>query len=68
MTAKAKAALQLLMQVVDSNEDFMLNKENRRLLTILGLKATKKQAVIDEEFMEAHNINKKIDTLVNTSK
>jgi len=62
-TSKAEAALHLLMKVVDSNEEFLLNYENRRLLKILGLKAKKKQAVLDEKFLAAHKIKIEIDNL-----
>merc|ERR1712179_475966 len=53
-TTAAESALKLLMTVVDSNEDFMSVPENRRLLEILGLKAKKTQAVIDEDYQNAH--------------
>lgn len=62
-TEQAEAALELLMRVVDSNEDFLLVRRNLQLLQILGLKAKKKQAVIDEEFLIAHNIKNEIDNL-----
>lgn len=65
-TSQAEMALRLLMKVVDSDEEFMLNGENRRLLEILGLKAKKKQAILDENFLIAHSIKKQIDNLFNT--
>jgi hypothetical protein len=37
--SEAESALRLLLKVVDSNEEFMLSCENRRLLEILGLKS-----------------------------
>jgi hypothetical protein len=65
-TSKAEAALHLLIKAVDSNEEFLQNDENRRLLEILGLKAKKKQAVLNEEFLSAHEIKIEIDNLCNT--
>lgn len=65
-TSKAEAALHLLIKAVDSNEEFLQNDENRRLLEILGLKAKKKQAVLNEEFLSAHEIKVEIDNLRNT--
>merc|ERR1712137_402045 len=55
-TSQAEAALRLLVKVVDCNEEFMLSCENRRLLEFLGLKAKKKQAIIDENFLIAHSL------------
>ena len=51
------------MTVVDSNEDFLSVPENRRLLEILALKAKKTQAVIDEDYQNAHKLKKQIHNL-----
>jgi len=64
-TSQAEAALRLLVKVVDCNEEFMRSCENRRLLEILGLKAKKKQAIIDENFLIAHSLKSEIDNLFN---
>ena len=61
--SQAEEALHLLTKVVDCNEEFMLSCKNRRLLEILGLKAKKKQAIIDENFLIAHRIKSEIDNL-----
>jgi len=65
-TSQAEIALRLLLKVVDSDEEFMSSCENRRLLEILGLKAKKKQAILDENFLTAHTIKNQIDNLFNT--
>jgi hypothetical protein len=65
-TSQAEIALRLLLKVVDSDEEFMSSCENRRLLEILGLKAKKKQAILDENFLIAHTIKNQIDNLFNT--
>ena len=54
------------MTVVDSNEDFLSVPENRRLLEIMGLKAKKTQAVIDEEYQLAHTLKRQIHNLCTT--
>merc|ERR1712038_1817349 len=63
LTSEAEAALRILMKAVDCNEEFMLSSENRHQLEILGLKAKKKQAILDEKFLIAHSIKNEIDNL-----
>jgi len=68
-TSEAEEALRKLVKYIDSkigNKEFLSDFENRRLLQILGLKAKKRQAVLDEKFLIAHDIKSEIDNLCNS--
>lgn len=60
-TAKAELALKLLVDAVESDTKFLSVPENRRMLKILGLKAQKAQAVIDEDYESAFELKNQIE-------
>lgn len=60
-TSEAEMALKLLSDLVDSDKNFLSVPKNRILLKILGLKAQKAQAVIDEDYESAFELKNQIE-------